>query len=89
MESLLPHSHGEIVRHTDYTLAYAEPYEQPYWVAYIIEPQELEGSARRKNHFRKDPLVSTGSATPDDYRKSGYDRGHLAPAAVMKETPAK
>ena len=39
--------------------------------------------ARRTNRFREDPEIPTGSATNADYRKSGYDRGHLAPAADM------
>lgn len=39
--------------------------------------------AQRTNKFRSDPQIPTGSATPGDYRRSGYDRGHLAPAADM------
>ena len=29
--------------------------------------------------FRSDPAVSTGSASPDDYLRSGYDKGNLLP----------
>ena len=85
VETVLPASNGgEVVRHHDYTLSYSEQHEQAYWVAYIIEPEELQGIAERKDDFRPDPLISTGSATDADYNEPVYDRGHLAPAAVMK-----
>lgn len=76
------HSH-EIITHSGYTLCYREEYEQPEWVAYELDTEKLVKAAERQNNFRSDPAVSTDSATPDDYRKSGYDRGHLAPAADM------
>jgi len=44
----------------------------------------ITGSATRKNYFSKDSLVSTGSASYYDYKNSGFDRGHLLPAADMK-----
>jgi endonuclease G len=40
----------------------------------------VNGSEKRKNNFRADPDVPKGSASPKDYAKSGYDKGHLAPA---------
>ena len=38
----------------------------------------------RTNDFRIDYKVKTGSASLSDYKGSGYDRGHLAPAGDMK-----
>jgi endonuclease G len=75
---------GQLVRHTGYTLHYVESAEQPDWVAYDLTAADVRGTAERADNFRPDRAVPTGSATPADYRKSGYDRGHLAPAADMK-----
>ena len=76
----------QIVAHTDYVLSYNEEFEQPSYVAYELDSNEIYGPAKRKNNFRADPAITTGSATLDDYNKSGYDRGHLCPAADQKES---
>ena len=81
---LEPKSAGEIVKHTYYSLAYSEENEQAYWVYYQLTPEEINGSQSRTDDFRPDPLISTGSATLADYSGSGYDRGHMCPAADMK-----
>ncbi len=39
--------------------------------------------AKRKNNFKEDKSIITGSAQLVDYKGSGYDRGHLAPAATF------
>ena len=73
-----------IVEREGYALGYIELHEQPAWVIYKLTAEEVKGKAsERGNDFRPDPLVKTGSATPKDYTRSGYDRGHLAPAADM------
>lgn len=81
--SLEPKSAGEIIKHTYYTLAYSEADEQAYWVYYHLTPELINGTQSRTDDFRADPLVSTGSAALTDYSGSGYDRGHLCPAADM------
>ena len=79
-----PKAQGELIRHTYYSLDYSEEHEQPYWVYYRLTYDLVSGKAARKDDFRVDKKVSTGSATLEDYKNSGYDRGHLCPAADMK-----
>ncbi len=79
-----PTAVGEIVRHTYFTLSYEEDHEQAEWVAYVLTRDQLnENWMARTNNFRPDPEVRTESATPRDYNASGYDKGHLCPAADM------
>jgi endonuclease G, mitochondrial len=73
----------EIVKHQNYILGYSESHEQAAWVAYELTTTEAGGGYERTDNFRSDPNVSTGSAKLNDYKGSGYDRGHLAPAGDM------
>lgn len=82
-QEYLPKSEGEIIRHKYYTLSYNEDHEQATWVHYKLDPNFLKGTTPRINSFKPDPYVSTKSAELSDYKRSGYDRGHLAPAGDM------
>lgn len=80
----LPSSGGEVVSHAYYTLSYSEEHEQAEWVAYELTNANFNTEIYRLNSFRNDYKVSTGSAHTNDYKYSGYDRGHLCPAADMR-----
>ncbi len=71
----------ELRNYKHYSICYRENYEQAEWSAYCLDEEELVKNASRSDDFREDPEISTGSAAPADYKKSGYDRGHLSPAA--------
>jgi endonuclease G len=72
-----------VITHTGFSLLYSETHEQPEWVAYELTREETWKTVKRTDRFLPDPLVPTGTATDADYRGSGYDRGHMAPAADM------
>ena len=73
-----------VVDRVGYALGYIEYHEQPAWVVYKLTRDEvLTKVSKRKNRFKEDPEIPTGSACSADYQRSGYDRGHLAPAADM------
>lgn len=55
----------------------------PNWVAWELLATETNGEARRHNKFWQDMDVE-GCPTTNDYRGSGYDRGHMCPAADQK-----
>lgn len=74
----------QVVRHAGYTVSYNKNWRLPNWVAYELTRQETQGSEKRNNRFVADPLITTILATNGDYLRSGYDKGHMAPAADMK-----
>jgi endonuclease G len=84
-QQLLPTSTtGQIVKHTYYTLSYCEKDEQPEWVYYELTSEMVKGRQPRSDDYRPDFQISTISAQLEDYKGSGYDRGHLCPAGDMK-----
>lgn len=73
----------ELIQHTGFSLVYNEIHEQANWVAYELTLEETQKGVERSDKFLPDPKINTGTATQADYKGSGYDRGHLAPAADM------
>lgn len=74
----------QIIHHTGYSVSYNELLRLPNWVSYELTREKTTGTVARAKHFQPDPLVQGISADNQDYSHSGYDRGHMAPAADMK-----
>jgi endonuclease G len=71
---------GEIVEHGTFALSYAEDHEQAEWVAYSLLPSHLSNNEFERPFFVEDRKVPTKSADWRNYKRSGYDRGHLCPS---------
>ncbi len=73
--------------HEGYALAYDARLKIPIWVQYYVTREDLTGTSERSDDFRPDTSIPRGSRSElSDYRSSGYDRGHMAPAADMKRS---
>ena len=76
---------NEIVLHrTGYTVSYNVYYKNPNWVAWELTREETKGETDRYDKFMPDPDFPEPRVVHKDYTRSGYDRGHMAPAADMK-----
>ena len=73
-----------ILNKKGFSLGYSQKYKQAIWICYILQAENLKKEqVKRKNKFKKDPEIKRKAVKPEDYNRTGYDRGHLAPAADM------
>ena len=70
-----------IIKHQFYTISFNPKFHEANWSAMEIMGSNVNSNnAKRSNRFIADPLCQLTQATDKDYRKSGYDRGHLSAA---------
>lgn len=76
-----------------YVLRHSTLSKIPFWVCEGVRQSQLAGSVPRRNSFNPDPKLPVGQrAELSDYKGSGYDRGHMAPAGnqtVSRELKAE
>lgn len=75
---------SQIIEYTGHTLSYNSRTRLPNWVAYELTRKEAQGDNPRKDKFARCPQAQGPQADKEDYRNSGWDRGHMAPAGDMK-----
>ena len=84
----IPGQDGNLLCRKGYLLAHSSENKTPYWVIEHLTKVKANGdpSVNRDDYpFLVDPDLQVGErAELKDYSKSGYDRGHMAPAADMK-----
>lgn len=65
-----------------YALLHDNLHKVPLYVAEHLQARNLDGPIARTDDFRPDLELPEGQRSElSDYRNSGYDRGHMAPAA--------
>jgi endonuclease G len=74
---------GYTIQHSYYTLSYSSTHRQAEYSYYYLSPESIRGGQARTDDFRVDPKVKSNPVKSTDYQGSGYDRGHLCPAADM------
>ena len=76
----------QVICHAGQIVAFNPKQNVSDWAAFRLRREDLKNpKVERKDNFRPDPEVPTANQVVHaDYTHSGYDRGHLAPAAAMK-----
>jgi endonuclease G len=59
-------------------LGYSELRHNPLWVSYRLQADKRQPVGKRPGNFRIDHRTLS-RIEPQDYTRSGYDRGHMAP----------
>lgn len=82
---LLNNRKDQMVRHEGYTVSYNADYRISNWVAWELTAEKaVSDKVERKDSFTHDPYLDGCINLNIDYKSSGYDKGHLAPAADMR-----
>lgn len=72
------------VEYLGFSLSYNSLTRLPNWVAWELTSEEAQGELPRKDRFRQDPQIMGPQGDKGDYKHSGWDRGHMAPAGDFK-----
>lgn len=78
------HTHSMELTRKSYTLSYNSHTKCPNWVAWHLTAEHADGDCPRDNNYYEDEDVPSPKATNDDYRGSGWSRGHMCPAGDNK-----
>lgn len=71
----------KILRRVGYTVSYNSRSKIANWVAWKLTPARLVENFSRSDKFVPDPdLPENEAVTTDDYKRTGWDRGHMCPA---------
>ncbi|MBI4902114.1 MAG: DNA/RNA non-specific endonuclease, partial [Acidobacteria bacterium] len=76
----------QLATRSAFTLCLSNSHRVPVWTAYQLTPEMLEAPSAPRQHFRRDPELSS-AASDADYRNSGFHRSHVVPARDLASSP--
>lgn len=80
----VPGSADQFLCREAYAVGYSYTHKQPLWTAYHISKDSVAKRFKRSNDFKEDQEIPKQyRSLLTDYKGSGYDRGHMAPAATI------
>lgn len=80
----VPGASGDLLCRKGFLLSHDARRKTPVWVAERMTRERLKSKLKRSDNFKPDADLPKGQrAELSDYKGSGYDRGHMAPAADM------
>lgn len=74
----------QFIEKSSYIVSYNKDTKIPNWVAWNLTANHVDGPVRRMNNFYEEESVASPRATLEDYRGSGWSRGHMCPAGDNK-----
>ena len=74
----------QIISKSAYIVSYNKDTKIPNWVAWHLTAAHTDGPVRRMSNFYEEEKVAMPRATLEDYRGSGWSRGHMCPAGDNK-----
>ena len=81
----VPGNDGDPLCRKGYALAHNPETKTAFWVVEHLTREKASAVRARSNDFHPDPDLEEGDrAELADYTKSGFDRGHMAPAGDMR-----
>ena len=82
-----PHRTNSELHYTGFTVQYNPSTKQPKWVSYTLTAKQVETTKHTpkfSRHYMPDPNLDLPQATNEDYRNSGWVKGHMARRQDMK-----